>query len=56
MTIARVAPGGALSAVAIRPTAKGARNAVVDANGSAYVADSAGGALIVVKAPGTHAP
>ena len=51
LTVARVADGGALSAVATAPTAKGARNAIVDANGTAYVADSLGGRLIVVKPP-----
>jgi DNA-binding beta-propeller fold protein YncE len=49
LTIAQVAPGGALSPLATVPTAKGARNAVVDADGTAYVADSAGGQVIVVK-------
>ena len=47
--IARVADGGALGALADAPTAKGARNPVVDANGTAYVADTAGGRIIVVK-------
>jgi hypothetical protein len=51
LTVADVADGGALSAVATAPTAKGARNAVVDGMGTAYVADSAGGKLIVVRAP-----
>jgi DNA-binding beta-propeller fold protein YncE len=51
LTLASVADGGALSVVATIPTAKGARNAVVDSAGTAYVADSAGGKLIVVKAP-----
>jgi DNA-binding beta-propeller fold protein YncE len=51
LTIASVADGGALATVATAPTAKRARNAVVDASGTAYVADSAGGKLIVVKPP-----
>jgi DNA-binding beta-propeller fold protein YncE len=46
-----VAASGALSVHATVATANGARNAVVDANGTAYVADSAGGRLIVVKPP-----
>jgi hypothetical protein len=33
-------------------TAKGARNPVVDAQGTAYVADPAGGRLIVIAPPG----
>jgi DNA-binding beta-propeller fold protein YncE len=49
LTVARVAAGGALTAAASAPTAKGARNPVVDANGTAYVADTAGGRIIVVK-------
>ena len=51
LTIAVVADGGALKAVATAPTAKGARNAVVTDDGTAYVADSPGGRLIVVKPP-----
>ena len=38
-------------AVADVPTAKGARNPVVDATGRAYVPDSPGGRLIVVEPP-----
>ncbi len=49
LTIARVGDGGALTAVTTVPTASGARNPVVDANGTAYVADSAGARLIVVE-------
>jgi DNA-binding beta-propeller fold protein YncE len=49
LTIARVADGGALAAVATVPTAKGARNPVVDAAGTAYVADTPGGRLIVIE-------
>jgi hypothetical protein len=43
--------GGVLTAIATAPTAAGARAAVVDASGTAYVADSKGGRLIVVKPP-----
>jgi DNA-binding beta-propeller fold protein YncE len=49
LTIARVADGGALTVLATVPTAKGARNPVVDARGRAYVPDSPGGQLIVVE-------
>jgi DNA-binding beta-propeller fold protein YncE len=51
LTIARVSAAGALAAVASLPTAKGARCVVVATDGTAYVADSAGGRLIVVKPP-----
>jgi DNA-binding beta-propeller fold protein YncE len=51
LTIARVSAAGALAAVGSSPTAPGARCVVVDGNGTAYVADSAGGRLIVVKPP-----
>jgi DNA-binding beta-propeller fold protein YncE len=49
LTIA--AAGDDLKVVAKLPTAPGARNAVVDGNGTAYVPDSSGGRLIVIKAP-----
>jgi DNA-binding beta-propeller fold protein YncE len=48
LTIARVADGGALTEAATAPTAQGARVVVVDGSGTAYVADSLGGRLIVV--------
>jgi DNA-binding beta-propeller fold protein YncE len=51
LTIARVAEDGTLSIAATAPTGPGARNAVVDENGTAYVADSAGGRIVVVKVP-----
>jgi hypothetical protein len=51
LTIARVGEGGALTIAATRPTAKGARNPVVDAKGTAYIADTAGGRLIVIAPP-----
>jgi DNA-binding beta-propeller fold protein YncE len=51
LTLAHVTDGGALTTVATRPTANGARNPIVDARGTAYVADSAGGRLIVVQPP-----
>jgi DNA-binding beta-propeller fold protein YncE len=52
LTIARLDASGALSSIAVVPTAQGARNAVADANGTAYLTDSAGGhILMVTKAP-----
>jgi DNA-binding beta-propeller fold protein YncE len=51
LTVARVSGTGALGAVASIATAKGARSVVVAADGTAYVPDSAGGRLIVVKPP-----
>ncbi len=51
LTVARVGDTGALSAVTSIPTAQGARCVVVAADGTAFVADSAGGRLIVVKPP-----
>jgi DNA-binding beta-propeller fold protein YncE len=51
LTVARVADDGGLEMVATAPTSKGARNAVVDERGNAYIADSPGGKIIVVKAP-----
>ena len=51
LTIARVDRTGDLTATVVVPTAKGARNPVVDARGTAYVADSQGGALLVITLP-----
>jgi DNA-binding beta-propeller fold protein YncE len=51
LTIARVQANGMLAPAATSPTSKGARNPVVDASGTAYVADTPGGRLIVVKPP-----
>ncbi len=51
LTVAHAAKDGALQAIATAPTATRARNAVVDGSGTAYVADSIGGRLIVVKPP-----
>ncbi len=51
LTVARVGGAGALSAVTSIATAQGARCVVVAADGTAYVADSAGGRLIVVSPP-----
>jgi DNA-binding beta-propeller fold protein YncE len=51
LTVARVAKTGALTSAAVVPTAKGARNAVTDARGTAYVADSPDGRIVVVPLP-----
>ncbi|MDB4983686.1 MAG: hypothetical protein JWM82_4438 [Myxococcales bacterium] len=48
LTIAHVTKTGALGVQSASPTAKGARNAVIDGKGVAYVPDSAGGTLIIV--------
>jgi len=51
LTIAHIDEQGTTQVVATAHTAKGARNAVVDHAGNAYVADSVGGTVIVVRAP-----
>jgi hypothetical protein len=51
LTFARVQKSGALTKVGSAPTAQGARCVVAGADGTGYVADSAGGRLIVVKPP-----
>lgn len=51
LTFARVEKSGALTKVGAAATAKGARCVVAGADGTGYVADSAGGRLIVVKPP-----
>jgi DNA-binding beta-propeller fold protein YncE len=51
LIIAHVDDGGALRKVASIPTAKGARNPVLDARGTAYVEDSGNGRLLVVEPP-----
>jgi DNA-binding beta-propeller fold protein YncE len=51
LTIARVGGAGQISVAAVVPTAKGARNPVVDARGTAYVPNSPGGEVIVVELP-----
>jgi DNA-binding beta-propeller fold protein YncE len=48
LTIARLGADGTLATVAVVPTASGARNAVATDEGRAYLADSAGGAILVV--------
>jgi DNA-binding beta-propeller fold protein YncE len=49
LVIAHVDDGGALRTVSSVPTAKGARNPVLDGHGTAYVEDSANGRLLVVE-------
>jgi DNA-binding beta-propeller fold protein YncE len=56
LTIAQVGPHGALSLVSTVDTRDGARNAVADATGNAYVADSAGASLLVVSPGAASAP
>ena len=51
LTVARVDAKGTLQAVAVVPTANGARNAVATDDGAAYLTDSPEGKLLVV-APG----
>jgi DNA-binding beta-propeller fold protein YncE len=51
LTFARVEKNGALTKVGAAPTAKGARCVVAGPDGTGFVADSAGGRLIVVKPP-----
>jgi DNA-binding beta-propeller fold protein YncE len=53
LTVATVDDKGQLSAIATGATSQGARNAVADANGNVYVADSHGARLLVfASAPG----
>jgi DNA-binding beta-propeller fold protein YncE len=49
LTIARVGDIGALTLATTVPTAKGARNPVVDKQGTVYVADSPDGTLIPIE-------
>jgi DNA-binding beta-propeller fold protein YncE len=51
LTVARLEASGALTTLSVTATAPGARNAVVDANGNAYVIDSKGGRILMVPAP-----
>ena len=57
MVIAHVDDAGVPQKIASVPTAKGARNPVVDAQGRVYVEDSSNGRLLVVEpGPGARAP
>jgi len=49
LTLARLDTAGALTSLATIPTAAGARNAVVDADGNAYLTDSAGGRILAIS-------
>ena len=49
--LARLADGGAITEVATAPTGEGARVVVASPDGTAYVADSLGGKIWVVKPP-----
>jgi hypothetical protein len=51
LTVARVDDKGQLTVVATGDTSEGARNAVADANGNAYVGDTQGARLIVFPSP-----
>jgi DNA-binding beta-propeller fold protein YncE len=48
LVVARVTEAGALEKLASWPTAKGARNPVLDARGVAYVEDALGGQLLIL--------
>jgi DNA-binding beta-propeller fold protein YncE len=52
LVIAHVDDGGALRKVSSFPTAKGARNPVLDGRGKAYVEDSGNGRLLVIDPQG----
>ncbi len=51
LTVAHVDEHGAFSVVATTPTVSGARNAVSDSKGAAYIADPQNGRLLLVPAP-----
>jgi len=51
LQVLRVADDGRLTQIASAPTATGGRVVVVDRRGTAFVADSAGGQLVVVEPP-----
>lgn len=50
LTVAKLDTGGVLTSLATVPTVTGARNAVVDSDGNAYLTDSAGGRIFAVSA------
>jgi DNA-binding beta-propeller fold protein YncE len=54
LTIARLGPDGALTGMAVVPTAPGARNGVATDEGTAYVTDSAAGKILVVTPSASH--
>jgi DNA-binding beta-propeller fold protein YncE len=49
LTVAEVSESGALTKVRSAPVPEGGRVVVVDAHGAAYVADSKGGRIVVIK-------
>ena len=51
LTVAQVGDHGSFSVITTVATREGARNAVADVNGNAYIGDSAGASLLVVAAP-----
>lgn len=51
LRVVRAGDDGSLSVIATASTATGARNAVVDETGRAFVTDSEGGRIVVVDAP-----
>jgi hypothetical protein len=51
LTIAHLEAAGRLTSLAIVPTSRGARNAVVTEQGAAYMTDSAAGGILVVGPP-----
>jgi DNA-binding beta-propeller fold protein YncE len=52
LTIVGLDATGTLTSISVVPTTKGARNAVVDENGNAYLTDAAGGRILVI--PSVH--
>jgi len=54
LTVARVGNRGELTVIASGETAAGAKNAVADGNGNAYVADSQGAHLLILRAAAPH--
>jgi len=51
LTVAEVAPNGAMTSVLTAKTAPGGRTVIVDGSGTAYVPDSKEGRLVVVRVP-----
>ena len=49
LTIAKSGPEGVLSVVSVAQTVPGGRSVIVDGSGTAYIPDSKGGRLVLVK-------
>jgi len=49
LTIAKSGPEGALSVISVAQTVPGGRSVIVDGSGTAYIPDSKGGRLVLVK-------